>query len=162
MDRAERDRRFREYLADQKGRLIAIARVYAGQDSEDLLQEILLQIWKSLDSFDELSSIQTWAYRVAINTSLQWRRSVGRKRKNLPAENIELAHIGKPAREIDSKHLLNQFLTTLTGSDKAVLLMHLDGLEVSEMSDVLGASQGAIRVRMSRIRSKLTDWSGEQ
>ena len=162
MDIAERDRRFRDYLADQQGRLISIARVYAGQEADDLLQEILLQIWKSLDSFEDRSTIATWGYRIAINVSLQWRRSKGRKRRHLPSENMDVNQIARPDRQIDSAVLLGEFLSTLGATDKAVLLMHLDGLVTSDMSDVLGVGDGAVRVRLSRIKAKLADRSGEQ
>lgn len=160
MDDAERHGRFDEYVRDQRGRLVAIASVYAGSDADDLLQEIMLQIWKSLGSFQENSSIKTWGYRIAINTSLQWRRSAGRKRKHLPPENVDVNLIGRPGPDMDTAKLLDQFLTTLAGTDKAVLVMHLDGLQVSEMASVLGVGEGAVRVRLHRIKTKLTAWVG--
>jgi len=162
VDQAERIRCFDDYLAQQRGRLVAIARVYAGNDSEDLLQEILLQIWKSLDQFRELARLETWAYRIAINTSLQWQRSASRKCKHLPSENVDIASIGRLGSGVDLADLLDQFLTTLAGTDKAVLVMHLDGLSISDMADVLGVAEGAVRVRLHRIKSKVSDWSGEQ
>jgi RNA polymerase sigma-70 factor, ECF subfamily len=162
VNRAERIRRFDDYLAQQRGRLVAIARVYAGNDSEDLLQEILLQIWKSLDQFRDLARLDTWAYRIAINTSLQWRRSASRKRKHLPPENVDITSIGHRGADVDPAELLDQFLTTLAGSDKAVLVMYLDGLSNSDMADVLGVAESAVRVRLHRIKTKLSDWSGEQ
>ena len=102
MNQAERIRRFDDYLAQQRGRLVAIARVYAGNDSEDLLQEILLQIWKSLDQFRDLARLDTWAYRIAINTSLQWRRSASRKQKHLPPENVDILFGCYPKTRIGS------------------------------------------------------------
>ena len=162
MDHAERHRRFDDYLTDQRGRLVAIARVYAGNDADDLLQEMLLQIWKSLGQFQDRSSIQTWGYRIAINTSLQWRRSAGRKRKHLPPENVDVNTISRPGAGVDPAQVLDQFLTTLAGTDKAVLVMHLDGLQNCEIADVLGVGEGAIRVRLHRIKTKLTVWSGEE
>jgi len=158
---SDRRRRFDDYLSQQRGRLVAIARVYAGQDAEDLLQEILLQTWKSLGQFNGESRLETWGYRIAINTSLQWRRTAGRKRKNIPPENVDIGTLGRPHSEVDSVQLLNQFLTTLADADKGVLMMHLDGLEASEIAEVLGVSEGAVRVRIHRIKTKLTDWSGE-
>ena len=162
MEHAERHRRFDDFLSHQRGRLVAIARVYAGEEAEDLLQEILLQVWKNLDQFKDLASIQTWGYRIAINTSLQWRRSAGRKRKRLPPENVDIELIARPAADLDPARLLGQFLTTLAATDKAVLLMHLDGLSHEEMSEVMGVAEGTVRVRLHRIKNKLTEWSGEQ
>jgi len=51
------------------------ARCYAAPDArQDLMQEISMQVWKSLDQFAGLSHIDTWAYRIAIKTALAWQR----------------------------------------------------------------------------------------
>jgi DNA-directed RNA polymerase specialized sigma24 family protein len=56
---AKRLARFDEVLEQYRGRLGRIAQTYAGRESDDLLQEILLQIWRSLPGFEDRSSIGT-------------------------------------------------------------------------------------------------------
>src|SRR5947209_19748052 len=75
---------FLDLLAQNHGRWRAIARGYAGPEAEDLFQEILLQVWRSLRSFRGDSAPNTWCYRVALNTALSWRRSRRARRLRLP------------------------------------------------------------------------------
>ena len=71
----ERQTQFQELLERSHARWAGIARAYAeASDRDDLLQEIALQVWQSLDRFAGRSSLDTWAYRVALNTALAWRR----------------------------------------------------------------------------------------
>jgi len=71
----ERQARFGDLLERSHACWAGIARAYATMsDRDDLLQEIALQVWKNLDQFTGRSSLDTWAYRVALNTALAWRR----------------------------------------------------------------------------------------
>ena len=68
---SSREETFASLLAANRRRLQAIARSYAwGGAEQDLFQEILLQLWRSLDRFEGRSSLDTWAYRVALNTAM--------------------------------------------------------------------------------------------
>ena len=66
---------FEQLLQRNRGRLAAVAHSYADGDSDDLLQEILLQIWRCLSGFQGRACIDTWCYRVALNTAISWRRT---------------------------------------------------------------------------------------
>jgi RNA polymerase sigma-70 factor (ECF subfamily) len=58
------------------GRLTAIAKSYAEREShEDLLQEILYHLWRSFPSFAGKSQLNTWVYKVALNTAITGLRS---------------------------------------------------------------------------------------
>lgn len=158
MHRQEKQSTFDDLLQRNRGRFAAIARAYAGADSDDLLQEILLQIWRSLASFEGRSSIDTWCYRVALSTSMTWRRSQSRRQKRIPSERSELSEVPANADGHDSAELLEQFLRTLSKSDRACVLLYLDDLSGSEMAEVMGISEGAVRVRVHRIKQKLAQW----
>ena len=149
---------FDTVLEQYRGRLGRIALTYGGADSDDLLQEILLQIWRSLPKFEERAAIGTWCYRIAINTGITWQRKVQRKH----VEHVSSELDQHPAADSDSSNnqagLLQRFLATLGHVDQAVLLMHLDNVDHSEIAVALGVSDGAIRTRMSRLRQKLADW----
>jgi len=157
-DDSERQARFDEVLAQYRGRLGRIALTYAGRESDDLLQEILLQIWRSLPGFQQRSTIGTWCYRIAINTAITWKRKAERKRVERASSKLDQ----HPASDSDGPNhetgLLKRFLATLGDVDHAVLLMHLDNVDHSEIAAALGVSDGAIRTRMSRLRQKLAAW----
>lgn len=163
MDQKEKQSIFDDLLVRGRGRLAAVAGAYARADADDLLQEILLQIWRSLSTFKGDSSIDTWSYRVALNTAFTWRRTQSRRKKRIPSEASDLNEIPTTTDGHDSAKLLEQFLQTLSKSDRALVLLYLDDLSGKEMAEVTGLSEGAIRVRVHRIKQKLADWKvGDQ
>lgn len=157
-DDSDRQARFDEVLAQYRGRLGRIALTYAGRESDDLLQEILLQIWRSLPGFEDRSSIGTWCHRIAINTAISWKRKAERKKVERASSELDQ----HPASGSDGPNhetgLLKRFLASLGDVDQAVLLMHLDNVDHSDIAKALGVSDGAIRTRMSRLRQKLAAW----
>ena len=157
---------FNDLLRHHRGRIAAVARAYAILDEEDLYQEILMQIWRSLPKFRGDANLGTWAYRVAINTSLAWRRSAARRKNNLPttAATPTPADDSRPAAATD--HLparpdagdpaavLQSFLPTLGDTDRAVLLMYLNDQPRADIAAVIGVSEPTLRVRLHRIEQK--------
>lgn len=49
------------------------------EDQNDLIQEIVLQLWKSFDRFEGKSQFSTWMYRVSLNTALTYFRKEKKK-----------------------------------------------------------------------------------
>jgi RNA polymerase sigma-70 factor (ECF subfamily) len=84
MEESEQQNIFESWLSQHQGLLFKVVRAYAptlsGQD--DLFQEILLQVWRSIPSFRQESAVTTWLYRIALNTALKWtkiKKPTGRK-----------------------------------------------------------------------------------
>ena len=152
-----------QLLQRNRGRLMAIARSYPDNDTDDLLQEILLQIWRGIQRFEQRSSIDTWCYRVALNTGISWLRKKGRQKSNLPPETAEMDQLAGTVDGSDPVELLQQFMHTLSPIDRALMLMYLDDQSGQEIADALGISVGAVRVRTHRIKSRLAEWKvGDQ
>ena len=80
---SERDRIFGEWLAGHKGILFKVVHAYALEhaDRQDLFQEIVIQVWRSVDAFRGESSVPTWIYRVALNTAIAWTRKEDRHQR---------------------------------------------------------------------------------
>ncbi len=72
---------FKSWLTEHGGAVLKVARAYTltTEDSQDLVQEILLQVWRSLPQFQGRASASTWFYRVALNTALDWHRNEHRR-----------------------------------------------------------------------------------
>src|SRR5215471_2989854 len=73
---------FRRWLDEHLGLMLKVVRAFATshQDQEDLFQETLMQLWRSIPSFKGDSKETTWIYRVAFNTALAWNRSEKKRR----------------------------------------------------------------------------------
>lgn len=149
---------FLELLGVNHGRWRAIARVYAGQDAEDLFQEILLQVWRSLRTFQGRSVVGTWSYRVALNTALSWRRSERVRRNRLPIlDGYHPSTVQSPEGPPGPSDILQRLSNDLTPADRAVLLLFLDDVGYADMAEILGFSEGSLRVRLHRIKKRLAE-----
>ncbi len=155
----ERQARFRELLERSHARWAGIARAYAeARDRDDLVQEIALRVWQNLDRFTGRSSLDTWAYRVALNTALAWRRKAATRTKKLTQSTANIAELPDDrGSEGDVQRVLDRFLASLSDGDRAVLLLHLDGLSPADTAEVLGISEGAYRTRLHRVRRRFEE-----
>ena len=142
--------------------MLRIARAYAPEASEDLFQELALQLWKSLARFEGKCELTTWAYRVHLNTAMSWRRSAARRRR-LPISDARADNVVDRATE-GSEHnspllddRVQQVLASLGETDRGVLLMLLDNIPNRQIADVMGISEGGIRVRLHRIRRRIEE-----
>ncbi len=132
-------------------------------DAEDLLQEIALQLWRSLPAFRGDAKESTWIYRVAFNTALVWKR-VEKRRQAKHEKFFELngAPESSPAHpeQARNEELVQQLygaIRQLPKLDASLALMHLDGLSYREMSEVLGITESNVGVKLNRIRKQLAE-----
>ena len=152
----DREAKFLELFNDGQGRWLAIARSYAGNDAEDLFQEILLQIWRSLSHFRGESTVRTWCYRVALNTDMNWKRSTRSRRHWLPIhDSYDSASIPAASSARDSISKIHELLAEQTPADRAILLLLLDNVSYSEMAEILGTTEGTLRVRIHRMKERI-------
>lgn len=142
---------FERLLQDNHARLMRIARQFAAGDAwQDLLQEIRLQLWRSMDSFRGQAQVSTWVYRIAMNTA------ISHQRRQVPLAAHD--HTADPDTQAAGRGadaalgLLREFLAVLDPVNRALLIMDLDGLEREQIAQVLGLSVNAIAVRMTRLR----------
>src|SRR5262245_60378088 len=133
---------FRRWLDEHMGIMLNVVRAFATspQDQEDLFQETLLQLWRSVTSFKGDSKETTWIYRVAFNTALAWNRS--EKKRRLGSESLlkfdPLATAGASraasALEQEKVDMLYAAIRQLPKVDASLALMLLDGLSYKEMA----------------------------
>lgn len=128
-------------------------------DREDLAQEIVVQLWRSFDRFDEGYRFSTWMYRVALNVAISfYRRETRRSRSEVSAENavLEVASLASEPKEMDDDiQFLRQLIEQLDELDRAVIILYLDGHPHSTISEILGISETNVGTKISRIKQKL-------
>jgi len=160
-DNSLREQRFNSIIDENRNRVGRIARVYAGGDAEDLVQEILMQVWRSLPSYDQKAKLSTWCYRIAINTAISWRRNATRRKRQPPENRVATDSLSSRSSFSNEAQLLDRFLDSMSEIDRAVLLMYLEDLTSEEIAESIGVSNGAIRTRISRIRDQLKTWEAD-
>ncbi len=154
---------FRRWLHEHAGLVYKVAWGFAPtkEDREDLSQEILLQLWRSLPRYQAKAKVSTWIYRVAMNTAFAWRRKERKHASQLALVEIEELPAQSQDLSLAGDHEMVQALytaiRTLPKVDAGLVLMHIDGLSGEEMAVILGISEENARVRLSRARRTLRD-----
>jgi RNA polymerase sigma-70 factor (ECF subfamily) len=149
--------RFESLLSDHKGIIYKIARSYSycQEDQRDLVQDITLQLWRSFDSYDPAFKLSTWVYRVVMNTAISFLRSDLLRKKHHITTDVML--LDEPQENGNEEMLLEiqRMLQRLNKFDRAMFIMHLDGLDYAAISDVLRVSASNVGTRLSRIKQQL-------
>ncbi|MBK5298157.1 MAG: sigma-70 family RNA polymerase sigma factor [Vicinamibacteria bacterium] len=155
-----RDERFRTVYDSSARQWRSLARGFArGPDQEDLFQDMVLQIWRTLDSFKGAARPETWAYRVALNTAISFRRRTllrDRHRADVASPDDTPDTTGSAGGR-DEMAVLAEFLETLPDVDRALLALYLEDLSYREMADITGLSDNHVGVRLHQIKKRFTE-----
>ena len=155
------EKEFTRLVNESQGIIHKVCRMYCDDQAhrEDLFQEIVLQLWKSYPSFKGESKFSSWMYRVALNVAIQDFRKE-KKRKYLFLESFEYKEpTTNPQNNYQDERIktLYQAISKLDKIEKAIMLLHLDEVSNDEIADVVGITQNYVRVKMTRIRTKLAE-----
>ena len=153
---------FEEILEKNKQKIYRICKIYAVSpiEPQDLFQEVVFQIWKSIDSFKSKSSIDTWVYKITLNVCL--RSKLKLDKKNDKTERLESINIAAVEPEIDDTEqakftYLKECIASLNETDTSLILLYLDDLAYKEIAIITGLSENHISVKIKRIRIKLLE-----
>ena len=161
---SDRDRIFNDWLAVHKGIVFKVVHAYAFEhaDRQDLFQEIVIQIWHSVDAFRGESSVPTWMYRVALNTAMAWTRREDRhQRGKQPLEGLAGLLTAAEKRDPRVEWLYRQ-IAQLRDVDRSVALLLLDGFSYKEIASIVGLTESNVGVKISRIKSALAGRRAEE
>jgi len=149
---------FEQLVQEHEGRIRQIARRFAAPGAvDDLVQDILMRLWRSLPGFRGEARIETWIYRVALNAAMTSLKESIRDRELLAALTASSEIPQNEAPGANPADVLSSFMNGLGDIDASVLMMYLDGLAADDMSAVLGISANAINVRINRLKQKFSD-----
>ncbi|MFO0914434.1 MAG: sigma-70 family RNA polymerase sigma factor [Pirellulales bacterium] len=149
-------------MVDQHRRLLLkVCWMYAGtqHDRDDLLQEIVAQLWASFGRYDRQRKFSTWMYRVALNVAIDFQRRqrrYGNRRTELSEQDGCLpGDVIARHEETEQLIVLRRTLATQNDADRALLLLHLEGNSYREIGEILGISESNVGTRLSRIKDGL-------
>ena len=132
-------------------------------DRHDLVQEMLIQVWRSYARFDERVQFSTWMYRIAVNVAITHYRSERRRiRDTVPLEEYGLDIAAADALfaidnhgEGDDMRALWQMINGLDELNRALVLLFLEGFSSEEIAEVVGISASNVSTRINRLKTKL-------
>jgi len=123
-------------------------------DRQDLYQEIVLQVWRGYKGFRGDAKFSTWLYQVALNTAIAGLRKEKRSVLSTTADGL-LPDITDTDADNTQLELLHTAIDQLNEIEKALVMLYLDNKSYDEMQDILGIPNGALRIKMTRIKEKL-------
>lgn len=156
---------FEALVVANRDRLYRICRAYLPRDpdaAQDLYQDILVQLWTHLPGFRGEAQLETWVYRVAVNTALLfWRREQRRPDAGPGPSASQLEHL-LPAETDEYSRQQNQLLdqlhhciALLPDPDRLLISLVLEDASYQQIADVLGLSLSNVGVRLNRLKKKL-------
>jgi RNA polymerase sigma-70 factor (ECF subfamily) len=149
---------FEQLIRQHGARIRRIARRYAASSAvDDLMQDILVRLWRSYPGFRSDAKVETWIYRVALNASMTHVRDSIRAQTAQSAVAAAVLPLATAPAASSMADILESFLARLGDIDASILMMYLDGLTPEEISGVLGIAANTISVRINRLKQKFSD-----
>jgi len=148
---------FLEVVDTYKGIIYKVANSYCtnNDDRKDLVQEIIVQLWRSFDRYDDQYKQSTWIYRISLNVAISFYRKQNRRKaiSNPLSDSILSFADTSPVSETETNlALLQQFISELKELDKALMLLYLDEKSHKEISEIIGITETNVATKISRIK----------
>ncbi len=153
------DTTFAQMVREHKSTIYTVCFMFSKDSDEvsDLFQEILINLWKGYESFQNRSSVNTWIWKVSFNTCISYERKK-RKRATIPLTmDINLFE----DKDEDSRQirLLYDRIHRLKPFDRAIVLLWLENMSYEEIGSIVGISTKNVSVRLYRIKEELKKMS---
>ncbi|MDR4893496.1 MULTISPECIES: RNA polymerase sigma factor [unclassified Chryseobacterium] len=121
--------------------------------AQDLAQETFIIVWQQLPKFRNESSIGTWIFRIASNNCL---RQI-EKEKKFTKTDLPINLEEKKQESMEPQiQMLYQFISELPETDRIIISLELEEIKQAEIAHIVGLSESNIRVKIHRIKEKLT------
>ncbi len=141
-----------------KGIIYKVANSYCknSESRNELVQEIIIQLWKSFVNYNDKYEHSTWVYRIALNVAISFYRKSKKEITTPLTDNIiALAIDDEPGELEENVQLLYQFINELDELNKALMLLYLDNKTHKEIAEVLGITETNVATKIGRIKEKL-------
>ncbi len=162
MTEPAKEDRFVLLLEEHKRILYNVANAYCRdpEDRRDLVQEMVIQLWKSFSRYDDRYKFSTWTYRIAMNVAISHLRSATRRSHDtVPIDHIDVIDFAAADQLLgdagDDYRLLQRLITRLDEMSRALIILYLDGYTHGEIAEILGISSTNVGTRISRTKQKL-------
>ncbi len=141
--------------------MMTVARRYAhtSSESEDILQEAFVKVFRSFDQFDgERGHVEGWIRRIVVNTAIGNWRKYHKNFKQVAEEFApEIAVVCDADLELDAEEILEMIARLPPGFRMVFNLYAIEGYSHAEIAEQLGIAESASRSQLSRARKQLQE-----
>jgi RNA polymerase sigma factor (sigma-70 family) len=159
MKEKQQSEHFQNIMEQHKGILYKVANAYCPNedDRQDLIQEMMIQVWQSIHRYDMQFKISTWLYRISLNVAISFYRKNTTRANKYTVLNEQMIQIPAEDKTADERqlNLLEQFISELREIDKALMILYLEDKSHAEIAEILGISISNVGTKIGRVKDKL-------
>ena len=148
-------------VREHKNTIYTVCFMFSKDSDEvnDLFQEVLINLWKGLESFEEKSKIDTWIWKVSFNTCIDQERKKKRHSSIPLSMGIDLFN----DKDDDTRQvkMLYDRIHRLKPFDRAIVLLWLENMSYEEIAAIVGITAKNVGVRLYRIKEELKQMSNQ-
>lgn len=143
-------------VREHRGTIYTVCYMFSTDRDEvaDLFQEVLINLWRGAGTFRGDSALNSWIYKVALNTCITWDR---KKKRGVKAEplSMDIDPFDNSAENTRQANMLRERIVRLNPFDRAIVLLWLENLSYEEIGQIVGISTSNVSVRLVRIKEQL-------
>ena len=146
---------FEAIYADYWQRVFRLCMGYVNDHdlAKDLAQDTFIAVWQQLPSFRQEAAIGTWIYRIAANICLRHIEKIKRHPKAPWPANLKEEHAENHEPRIQ---FLYRCIAELPELDRIIIGLELENVKQAEIATIVGITDANVRVRLHRIKEKIT------
>lgn len=155
-----KDNEFEQVVKKHKSTIYNVCYMFSKDKDEvdDLFQDVLINMWKGFDNFRGESKLDTWIWRVALNTCISDDRKKKRRGETVP---LDISMNLYADNDDDSKQIrmLYDRINKLGVIDRAIVLLWLENMSYDEIGAIIGITPKNVSVKLVRIKQQLMKMS---
>ena len=150
------EKQFAALVKEQKSTIYGICFMFSKDKDEvdDLFQETLIHLWQGYEKFRNESKIETWVYRVTMNTCISMDRKEKKRGERIPL-SVDIDLFDENDKDMEQVQMLYKRIQKLGVFDRAIIMLWLENLSYDEIGEIVGISAKNVSVRLVRIREQL-------
>ena len=153
------ERGFEQLVKKDKNTIYTVCFMFSKDSEEvnDFFQEVLINIWQGLPSFKGQSKMETWIWRISLNTCISCER---KKKKNATVPlTMDVDFFEDKDADAQQVRMLYDRVHRLKPFDRAIVLLWLEGIAYDEIAAIVGITTSNVATRLFRIREQLKQMS---
>ena len=147
---------FEKMVREHRGTIYTVCYMFSTDKDEvaDLFQEILINLWRGSGTFRGDSALNSWIWKVALNTCITSERKKKRGPRTEPL-SLDIDLFDDSAEDTRQISLLRERISRLGPYDRAIVLLWLENLSYEEIGQIVGITPSNVSVRLVRIKEQL-------
>lgn len=158
--KSAKEKQFEELVKQYKRTIYSVCYMFSRDNEEinDLFQEILVRLWLGFDQFEKRSSVNTWVYRIALNTAINSDKRAKRRPQTVPL-STDIDPYDPQDSSLEQVRQLYALINQLDVMDRGLVLLWLEGIGYDEIAAIMGITVANVGIKLHRIKEKLVQKS---